>query len=111
MIWFGKPESTNQQIIIFLEFEKNWLFSQWNFEKLFFALTVPISFLLLGFAFWKHSLLLGILILVLIAVSKIIWSLLNAGNSATIIIIPATIGLILCVILIYYYIIKKIKQN
>lgn len=110
MIWFGKPENVNQQIITFLEFEKNWLTSEWNFNKIFFASLVPISFFLLGFAFWKRSLLLGILILVIIAIVKILWSLVNAGNSAMSIIIPAITGLILCIAIIYFFWKKEHKD-
>lgn len=102
MFWFSKPEIVSEQVKSFLQFEKEWLFGAFNFSKVMLMLTVPISFAALGFAFWKRSLWMGLAVVVLMATGKIIWSIQNAGNSGKSILIPAIIGLVLCIALIYY---------
>lgn len=102
MFWFNKPEIINPQAMEFLEFEKEWLFGIWDYKKILLALTVPISFFLLGFAFWKRSLWMGLGVVALIASGKIVWSIYNASDSGKQILIPAIIGLIICILLIYY---------
>ncbi len=102
MFWFSKPETINIQISSFLEFEKTWLHAQWNYKKLLLILTIPISLFALGLAFWNRSLLMGLGVVALMATGKIVWSIYNAGEVGKSILIPAMIGLVLCVTLIYY---------
>ena len=110
MFWFAKPETISEQVKIFLQFEKDWLNAQWDYKKLLLLLTVPISFLALGLAFWKRSLLMGLGVVVLMATGKIVWSIYNAGEAGKSILIPAIIGLVFCVILIYYGF-RRLEKN
>lgn len=110
MFWFAKPETINEQVKMFLQFEKDWLNAQWDYKKWLLVLTVPVSFLVLGLAFWKRSLLMGLGVVVLMATGKIIWSIYNAGEAGKSILIPAIIGLILCIILIYYGF-RRLEKN
>lgn len=110
MFWFNKPEYVNDNVKAFLQFEKDWLYSDWNYEKIMLIITVPISFFALGFAFWKRSLIIGLAVIVLMATGKIVWSIQNAGESGKSIIIPAIIGLIICSGLIFYGF-KKLEKN
>ena len=102
MFWFSKPETTSEQVKMFLQFEKDWLNAQWDYKKWLLILTVPVSFLALGLAFWKRSLLMGLGVVVLMATGKIAWSIYSAGEAGKSIVIPAIIGLVICVLLIYY---------
>ena len=102
MFWFPKPEIISENVIEFLEFEKDYLYGEWDFSKTLLTLTIPISFIALGMAFWKRSLIMGISVVVLMATGKIIWSIQNAGESGKSILIPAIIGLVICSGLIYY---------
>lgn len=110
MFWFAKPETISEQVKIFLQFEKDWLNAQWDYKKLLLLLTVPVSFLALGLAFWKRSLLMGLGVVVLMATGKIVWSIYNAGEAGKSILIPAIIGLVFCVILIYYGF-RRLEKN
>lgn len=101
MFWFPKPTVVSDEVLTFLQFEKEWLTGKWNVSKLLLLLAVPVSFILLGVAFWKRSLLLGIAVIALMATGKIIWSIHNAGDSGKSILLPATIGLIICSLLVY----------
>ena len=102
MFWFNKPELVSDEVRIFLQFEKDWLQSEWSLKKMTQLLTVPLSFLALGLSLWKKSLLMGLGVIVLIATGKIVWSIQSAGESGRAILVPAIIGLIVCCGLIYY---------
>ena len=102
MFWFPKPESVNESVINFLAFEKEYLYGEWNLGKQLLTLTIPISFIALGLALWKRSLIMSIGVVVLMATGKMVWSIQNAGESGKSIIIPAIIGLLICCSLIFY---------
>lgn len=85
----------------FLQFEKDWLYGKWDYKKILLVITIPVSFFALGLAFWKRSLVIGLGVIVLMATGKIIWSILNAGESGKSILIPAITGLLICIVLIY----------
>ena len=101
MFWFNKPEIVSDEVKTFLEFEKEWLYGTWDIKKILLIITVPFSFAFLAVAFWKRNLIFGLLVLILIATGKITWSILNAGKSGETVIIPAIIGLILYIGLIF----------
>lgn len=111
MFWFNKPEIVSEEVKTFLQFEKDWLNSEWNIKKILLVLTVPVAFIALGLSFWKRSLLMGIGVVVLMATGKIIWSIQNAGESGKSILIPAIIGLLICCVLIYFGFKKLEKKN
>ena len=102
MFWFPKPEVVSDQARTFLQFEKAYLYGEWDIKKTLMTLTIPLSFFLLGLSFWKRSLLLGLSVLILMVTGKIAWSIQNAGESGKSILIPAVIGIIICCALIYY---------
>jgi hypothetical protein len=102
MFWFNRPDEVSDRVMAFLQFEKEWLYGEWNFKKIMLITTVPVSFIALGLAFWKRSLLMGLGVVVLMAAGKIAWSVQNAGESGKSIIIPAILGLLICIGLIFY---------
>lgn len=110
MFWFPKPEIVGENVKEFLQFEKDYLYGIWDTKKLIMTLTIPISFIALGLAFWKRSIVIGIGVIILIATGKIIWSIQNAGESGKSIVIPAIIGLIICCCCIYFGF-KRLKKQ
>ena len=101
MFWFSRPEMVPENVKSFLQFEKDWLYGKWDYKKILLVITIPVSFFALGLAFWKRSLVIGLGVIVLMATGKIIWSILNAGESGKSILIPAITGLLICIVLIY----------
>lgn len=95
MFWFNRPEHVSENVKTFLQFEKDWLYSEWNLNKIILIITVPFSFIALGLAFWKRSLFIGLGVVVLMATGKVIWSIQNAGDAGKTIIIPAVSGLLI----------------
>lgn len=111
MFWFNKPEVVSDNVQLFLQFEKDWLYGEWDYKKALLIITVPISFIALGLAFWKRSLFMGLGVVALMASGKIIWSVQNAGESGKSIIVPAILGLIICSGFIFYGFKKLEKKN
>ncbi len=102
MFWFPAPAVVNPQETQFLEMELTYLTSGWGFAKILMTLLIPLSFIVLGAAFWKRNLLLGLSVIVLIAMAKMIWGVVFGGESGTSIFAPAIIGLLICAALIYF---------
>lgn len=102
MFWFPEPQSVNKQVEQFLAYEIEYLTGDWNVTKIMMTLLIPISLFLLGMGFWWKNLWIGLSVLIMIATGKIMWSILSEGESGNSIIIPAIIGLLICVILIYW---------
>lgn len=111
MFWFNHPKQVSEDVKMFLQFEKEWLYGEWDFKKILLILTIPLSFVALALSFWKRSLFIGLLVVVMMALGKMVWSVQNAGDSGKSIIIPAVLGLLLCVGLIYWWSIRIKKKN
>ncbi len=102
MFWFPKPETVSDQIKEFLRMEMDYLLNDWNLTKSLITMLVPISLISLAAAFWKRSLYFGISVMIFIAVAKMTWSVVFGGEAGKSIIIPAVVGLIICIALIYF---------
>jgi hypothetical protein len=102
MFWFPTPAVVSEEARQFLKIEIDYLNSSWGVAKILMTFLVPISFIALGAAFWKRNLLFGLSVIVLIAVAKIMWSAVFGGEAGMSILAPAIMGLIICVVLIYY---------
>lgn len=104
MFWFPEPAVVNEQVKGFLEIEKEYLTTNWTFGKIALSTLVPISMSMLALAFWKRSLKFGIGIIVAIAVMKSVWSVVEGGEAGQSVLIPAIVGLVICIVLVYYFI-------
>ncbi len=102
MFWFPEPSIVNDKVKEFLIMEKSYLTTNWTVSKALISLLVPLTLSLLARAFWKRSIRTGIIIIVIIAVAKTFWSIVEGGTSGQAVMIPATIGLVICIIVIYY---------
>ncbi len=100
MFWFSVPVQSDEMVNQFLAMEMEYLTGSWDAIKILITLIVPISLSLLAYAFWKRSLWFGIAVMAFIAVAKIIWSAAFGGESGQSILIPAIVGLIVCIVLV-----------
>jgi len=101
MFWFPAPDSVNEKVNEFLTMEMNYLHGSWDMKRILFTITIPVTLFLLAFALWKRELKAGLLVVVFMALIKIIWSILEGGESGTSILIPALTGLGICLFLIF----------
>lgn len=97
MFWFPEPETVNGRVKDFLAFEKDWLTGQWGAVKIAFTLLVPLSLFLLCAAFWKRNVRFGTAVIVLMALSKVLWSIAYGGEAGKAVVLPAVSGLLVCV--------------
>jgi hypothetical protein len=65
----------------FLAFERVRLTGEWTFEKTVSSLAVPLILGLLCLAFWRRSLLWGLVIINAIAVTKLVWGVVDGGDT------------------------------
>jgi hypothetical protein len=102
MFWFPKPTGVSEDVKQFLQFEEDWLNSQWTLPEIGLFSLVPLLMVVLALTFWKRSLWMGLAVLVGIAIGKISWALLVTGGAGQSTVVPALLGLVICCILVYY---------
>lgn len=101
MCWFNVPDQVSEQALEFLRFEQDYLQSEWGMGKALLMLTVPLTFWALGLAFWRRSLLMGGVVMAVVAVAKIVWSVVNAQEAGASIVVPALTGLAISAGILY----------
>ena len=101
MFWFPEPAQPDPLVAEFLKMEMDYLTGAWTVEKLVTSALVPITLAALAAALWRRNLLVGLSVLVLIAVMKVTWSVLEAGQAGLAVVAPAVAGLLVCVALIW----------
>jgi hypothetical protein len=111
MCWFPVPTEVNSNVSDFLAMEKEYLTGNWEASKILVTLLVPTSLTVLVIALWKRSLWMGISTLVFIAVAKMLWSVAFGGESGKAVIIPAIIGLVVCIVMIVIGYLKLEKKK
>ena len=113
MFWFPAPEAASEKVNEFLAMEMSYLHGSWNLTRIIFTLTIPVTFFLLCYALWKRELKAGLFVVVLMAFIKIVWSIMEGGESGTSILVPAILGLVICLVLIYigFKILEKRNKN
>lgn len=101
MFWFPKPDVVSEQVQEFLEMEIQYLSGDWSLAKILISSLVPVSLLALATAFWKRSLWFGLSVLIFIALAKMTWSVVYAGEAGPSIFAPAIIGLLVGIFFVY----------
>lgn len=100
MFWFPPPAEIDSRIQAFLLMERHYLIGRHSAIEILWLLTVPLALFALATAFWQRSPRLGLMLLILIAAIKIIWSLLYGNDSGKSIIFPAAFGLLICMLIV-----------
>jgi hypothetical protein len=78
--WFPMPAQPDPSTIEFLNAEKEWMMTGWDATKVLMSISGAMGLALLSAAFWKRSLLLGLLIIDGIFVLKTLFSV-DLGES------------------------------
>ena len=94
--WFPAPDRVDPSVTDFLAAEKEWILGEWTVAKLAMTALAPLSLVLLGAAFWRRAWWLGVVVMALTAATKVFWSFAVGDDSARAIVVPATLGLGLC---------------
>lgn len=103
MFWFPPPETTSPAVIEMLASEREYLTANWTLWKVLLALLIPISFVALGFTFWKRSLVRGLAVINVAVLFKIGWTFLFSTGAGAMSHLPAAVlGLAVCDAVIVY---------
>lgn len=96
MFWFPAPSEADPRAAAFLEMERQYVTGGWSFAKTAMTALVPIWFAMLGWAFWRRSWIVGLMVINAGAALKVLWSFYFGGDSAWSIIPPVAIGALIC---------------
>jgi hypothetical protein len=86
----------------FLAFEREWLTGEWTAEKIVSALVPPLILGVMCLAFWKRSLTWGLAVINAIAVTKMLWGIIDGEGSGWVMLAPALAGLLICNAVVLY---------
>ena len=96
MAWFPAPASPSPAVIEMLDAERDYLFGPWNAAKVFASLLIPATFTALALAFWRRSLIWGLVVINGAVLFKIGWTYAVSGTAgANAHLVPALAGLVL----------------
>ena len=111
MFWFPAPERVDPRAAEFLAVEREYLTSGWSLWKVMLALLVPISFAALAVAFWKRSLVWGLVVINAMVLVKIVWSFYFGDESGGLTLLPSALaGLAVCDAVILY-VVRSMRTN
>jgi hypothetical protein len=96
MFWFPAPAVVDPKIAQFLAFEREWLTSGWTPGKVMQTMLVPAFLIALCWAFWKRSLVLGLVIINAMALGKMAWGVIEGDGTGWAMQLPAIVGLAIC---------------
>lgn len=96
MFWFPAPDTPDARVEGFLAFEREWLTGTWTLAKVAWTLLAPASLAAYCLVFWKRSLLWGVVLLNLMAISKLFWGVTAGAGTGWAMTVPALAGLVVC---------------
>ena len=102
MFSFPAPERVSPEVREFLAFEREWLTGEWTMAKVATTLLVPLSLGMLCLAFWRRSLVWGLVVINAIAIGKVAWGVIAGADAGWASLPPALAGLIVCDAAILY---------
>lgn len=95
MAWFPAPAQPDPKVLEFLAFEQDWLVGDWTAGKVVMTLLVPLALTAYCAAFWRRSLVWGLVVLNVMAFAKLAWGVLAGSGSGWAMIAPASAGLVI----------------
>lgn len=111
LFWFPAPDVASEKVLQYLNWEREFLVNGNSLMQTLLILLV-IGFLwLLAMAFWKKSILLGVIVLNAGTALKIIWSIFFGGAVGYAAILPSIVTMIICNIAVYAYWRWRVNTN
>jgi hypothetical protein len=96
MFWFPEPAKVDENVVEFLEFEKDYLTTSWAADKAFVVVAVILFFTFLIYTTWNRKWKWLLFVIVISALLKVIHSVIFSGNSGLSIVKPAILGVVIC---------------
>ena len=112
MFWFPAPEQSSSGALEFLAMEREYLTGEWTVAKILLALIVPLSFAVLALAFWKRSIVYGLVLINAMVLIKVVWSFYFGGEAGGLTLLPsAIVGLAVCDAVVLYLIRRRRRRS
>ncbi len=103
LFWFPEPAVVSDQVMRYMALEREFLFNSSVLHRLLMALAVVGFLWVLALAFWKRSVLYGLLVLNAGTCLKIIWSVFYGGDVGYAAIVPSVVTLLICNTAVYFF--------
>jgi len=95
IFWFPAPARPDPKVLEFLDFERDWLTGNWDAPKIVLTLVVPLLLTSYCLAFWRRSVLWGLVILNLMAGGKLLWGVVAGDGTGWAMTAPGLAGLLI----------------
>jgi hypothetical protein len=89
MFWFPAPENPDPRTLEFLAMEREYLAGEWTAAKILLGLLVPVSLAALALAFWKRSVVYGLVLINAMVLVKLAWSFFYGDTSGGLTLLPS----------------------
>jgi hypothetical protein len=95
IFWFPAPAVPDPQVLAFLDFERDWLTGNWDGQQILMSLLSPLSLGAFCLAFWKRSVVWGLVILNVMAVGKLLWGVVAGDGTGWAMTAPGLAGMVI----------------
>jgi hypothetical protein len=103
MFWFPAPGESSAAVKEMLGAESEYLTANWTLWKVLMALVVPATLAALGLAFWKRSLVYGLVVINAAMLIKVGWTFVFGTQAGAMSHLPAAVlGLVICDALVLF---------
>ena len=92
---FPAPAVPDPQILEFLDFEREWLTGTWDLQKIAQAMLAPLALTAYCVAFWRRSVLWGLVLLNLMTAGKLLWGVVVGDGTGWAMTVPGLVGLLI----------------
>jgi hypothetical protein len=92
MFWFPAPERADPKTLEFLAMEREYLAGEWTTAKVLLGLLVPLSLAALALAFWKRSVVYGLILINATVLVKLAWSFCFGDASGGLTLLPSQLA-------------------
>ncbi len=96
IFWFPAPAAPDPQILEFLDFEREWLTGTWDLQKVGQAVLAPLALTVYCLAFWRRSVLWGLVLLNVMTAGKLLWGVVVGDGTGWAMTVPGLVGLLVC---------------
>lgn len=96
LFWFPAPDKPSEKVIQYLAWEQEFLLNAPLVQKVILLILVVIFLVLLSVAFWKRSLVYGLVVLNVGTGLKVMWSIFFAGGIGMASLLPSVVTLFVC---------------
>lgn len=111
MFWFPAPERPGTGTLEFLAMEQEYLAGDWSIAKVLLALIVPVSFAALALAFWKRSLVYGLVVINAMVLAKIVWSFYFGDASGGLTLLPSALAGLAVLNAVILYVLHRMRKR